>query len=245
IRGLSFAIIHSTTIALPAWREACTTHGLNVRLLPRDVATRWNSTYDMMKVAREYTAVVDEITGNKSLNLRKFELSDKQWDIVDDLLHIFKSATLLFSRDNISTIAQVIPMMDVIDDFFTETPTRMLHPAVKSALTLAQATLNKYYSRTDDSNVYRIAMSTSSLSLTISVLTPPVLTMFNVVLHPNFKLEYFRKRGWDQVWINTAEEILREEFKPYVDMDAPAPEDPKVCAHGVDIGYCYNLFILC
>lgn len=153
------------------------------------MATRWNSTYDMMKVAREYTAVVDEITGNKSLNLRKFELSDKQWDIVDDLLHvleasaninlliwctnifpliqIFKSATLLFSRDNISTIAQVIPMMDVIDDFFTETPTRMLHPAVKSALTLAQATLNKYYSRTDDSNVYRIAMSMSSLSLPI------------------------------------------------------------------------------
>lgn len=50
-------------------------------------------------------------------------------------------------------------MMDIIDDFFGDTPTRNVHAAVKAALKLAQATLNRYYSRTDDSNVYRIAMS--------------------------------------------------------------------------------------
>ncbi|KAE9399592.1 hypothetical protein BT96DRAFT_820417, partial [Gymnopus androsaceus JB14] len=165
IRGLSFAIVHSTTIALPAWRVACGSHGLNERLLPRDVATRWNSTYDMLVAAKKYSAVVDLITADKALKLRKFELSDAQWAIVDDLVYIFKDATLLFSRDNISTIAQVIPMMDILDDFFTESPKRQVHPAVKCALGLAQSTVNRYYSRTDDSHVYRIAMSRSFLSI--------------------------------------------------------------------------------
>jgi hypothetical protein len=34
-----------------------------------------------------------------------------------------------------------------------------------------------------------------------------------LVLHPKHKLKYFKKQGWDKKWINTAEEIVREEFK--------------------------------
>lgn len=49
-------------------------------------------------------------------------------------------------------------MMDVIDDFLTGASERDLFPAVKHALGLAKATLDRYYSRTDDSNIYRIAM---------------------------------------------------------------------------------------
>jgi hypothetical protein len=37
-------------------------------------------------------------------------------------------------------------------------PKHALHPATKSALKLAKATLNKYYSHTNAFNVYRIAM---------------------------------------------------------------------------------------
>lgn len=44
----------------------------------------------MMVVARKYSAVIDAVTANKSLKLRKFELSDKQWGIVDDLLHVLE-----------------------------------------------------------------------------------------------------------------------------------------------------------
>ncbi|KAF8130494.1 hypothetical protein K438DRAFT_1493222, partial [Mycena galopus ATCC 62051] len=50
------------------------------------------------------------------------------------------------------------------------------------ALGLAKATMNKYYSATDMSNVYRIAM----------------------VLHPSLKLQYFKSRKWDETWITTA-----------------------------------------
>ncbi|KAE9391422.1 hypothetical protein BT96DRAFT_764932, partial [Gymnopus androsaceus JB14] len=106
---LAFAIVHSTTIALPAWYTACSDYDLPARLIPRDVATQWNSTYDMLVVASKYSAVINKITADKSLKLRKFELSDEQWKIVGNLIHIFKKATLLFSKDSASTISQVVP----------------------------------------------------------------------------------------------------------------------------------------
>ena len=87
---LSFAIVHSTTIALPAWHEACATHSLHVRLIPRDVKTQWNSTYDMLNVAMEYRKVINDITANKSLKLQQYELNDEGWDIIRDLLCVLK-----------------------------------------------------------------------------------------------------------------------------------------------------------
>ena len=35
------------------------------------------------------------------------------------------------------------------------------------------------------------------------------------VLHPQLKLKYFQQRHWAQDWIETAETIVREEFKKY------------------------------
>ena len=40
-----------------------------------------------------------------------------------------------------------------------------------------------------------------------------MLSNIFLVLHPKHKLKYFEKQGWDKEWINTAEEIVREEFK--------------------------------
>jgi hypothetical protein len=87
---LSFAIVHSTTITLPAWHVACVTHGRRVRLIPRDVKTRWNSTYDMLTVAFDYCLVIDNVTGNKTLKLRQYELNDGDWEVVKDLLRVLK-----------------------------------------------------------------------------------------------------------------------------------------------------------
>ncbi|KAF8164038.1 hypothetical protein K438DRAFT_1499473, partial [Mycena galopus ATCC 62051] len=67
IRNFSFALVHSTTKALPAWRTACTTKNMAVRLLPRDVRTRWNSTYDMLVVAVQYKEVFNAFTADRNL----------------------------------------------------------------------------------------------------------------------------------------------------------------------------------
>ena len=72
---------------------------------------------------------------------------------------ILKDATLFFSRGTVN-LAMVIPAMDYIDEVFT---TGMLteeafDPAIRAAVGLAKKTLNKYYSLTDSSRVYHVAM---------------------------------------------------------------------------------------
>ncbi|KAJ7768982.1 hypothetical protein B0H16DRAFT_1307592, partial [Mycena metata] len=166
IRRFSFAIIHSTTIALPAWRKACKDHSIQSRLIPRDVRTRWNSLYDMLVVAIEYRQVVNSLTSDRTLNLREYEISDLEWDILNDMVYVFKDATILFSTDSKSTIAHVLTTMDKIDDLITSTIVpvrrqRTLHSSIRNALKLAKRTMNRYYSVTDESNVYRIATGAS------------------------------------------------------------------------------------
>jgi hypothetical protein len=60
-----------------------------------------------------------------------------------------------------------------------------LSPSMKHALSFAQMIMDKYYSKTDLSNVYWIVMGMSS-----------DVFMFHLsllVLHPQMKLEYFKQ----------------------------------------------------
>ncbi|GBE82246.1 hypothetical protein SCP_0406300 [Sparassis crispa] len=186
IHQLAFAIIHSSTIALPAWCEMCQHYKLRVRIIPRDVVTRWSSTYDMLSFAIRYRQPINAITADKVLKLRKYELDMDDWQIAQALMQVlkkYKKATLFFSQDSISTIANVIPTTSFAGE-------QSVPPAIQSVMGLARTTMNRYYSKTDLSSIYRIAM----------------------VLHPSLKLEYFKQRSWDQTWIDTAENITREEY---------------------------------
>jgi hypothetical protein len=178
IRKLSFAIIHSTTIALPAWHKACTTNSCPICLIPHDVKTCWNSMYNMLTVAFDYCTVINDITANKSLKLRCYELDDQDWEVVVDLLRVlkvcffchvnvqfnlwchqmYKDVILFFSQDNAVTIANVVPTMDHINKMLSASAARLLNSAVKHTLTFARKLMDKYYSKTNLSNVYHIAM---------------------------------------------------------------------------------------
>ncbi|KAF5366543.1 hypothetical protein D9758_008967 [Tetrapyrgos nigripes] len=189
VRGLSFAIIYSTTIGLPQWCKACSKHKLSPRNLPRDIRP----------------------------SLSQVQTHDFGMEHPQDLryvLQIFKDATLHFSSEQHSSISAVIPAMDRIDDLLTtQTATTAtsrppLHASVKAALCLAKQLMNCYYSLTDDSSVYRIAM----------------------VLHPGLKLEYFRQRKWQDPWIREAERLTRQAYNAYVERarsrqaeEVPAP----------------------
>ncbi|RPD52208.1 hypothetical protein L226DRAFT_431217, partial [Lentinus tigrinus ALCF2SS1-7] len=61
IRKISFKIIHSTTKLLPAWRDIVKELNMRERLLPRDVKTRWNSSFDMAEVAVEYRPAIERL----------------------------------------------------------------------------------------------------------------------------------------------------------------------------------------
>ncbi|KIK80375.1 hypothetical protein PAXRUDRAFT_43961, partial [Paxillus rubicundulus Ve08.2h10] len=64
---LSFSVICSTTILLTAWWGACIDSCLKPNLLPHDVTTRWNSTYNMLVLAFKYQVPIGCITSNKKL----------------------------------------------------------------------------------------------------------------------------------------------------------------------------------
>jgi hypothetical protein len=94
LRGVSLAIKNSSTIALPKWYEVLESLGLMLRIMPRDVSTRWNSTYDMVEFATEYRAALDIMTADRNMNLRKFELSKKEWGMTTELCEVLQVCPL-------------------------------------------------------------------------------------------------------------------------------------------------------
>jgi hypothetical protein len=90
LRRFSFKIINSTTLLLPAWKETLKDLKLAVKYMPRDVATHWNSTFDMLHFALEYRAAIDAMMDKRKLGLGDYELDDEEWTLVEQLRDILK-----------------------------------------------------------------------------------------------------------------------------------------------------------
>ncbi|KAJ7200180.1 hypothetical protein GGX14DRAFT_372566, partial [Mycena pura] len=175
VRTITKKILHSSTILLPEWKNLLAELDFAIRVLPRDVKTRWNSTFDMINVILQYRRPVKLFTAAAANGLRAYELSGDEWTTLEDLRDALKHATLYFSRAS-ATLASVVPTMDKIDALLAtaaELVERPLSTAIKVALLQGKHTLNRYYSKTFESRVYRIAMRTFPLSTcnTLSFLT--------------------------------------------------------------------------
>ena len=74
-------------------------------------------------------------------------------------VQVFKDATLFFSQ-NTPNLATVIPAMDFIKKVLTPSSSTSSNfsLAIRAALTIGTGTLDKYYNKTQESDVYRIAM---------------------------------------------------------------------------------------
>jgi hypothetical protein len=51
--------------------------------MPHDIATHWNSTFDMLEYALKHWTTVNTIMQRRDLKMRKFELSDKEWEVLE------------------------------------------------------------------------------------------------------------------------------------------------------------------
>ncbi|KAF8256680.1 hypothetical protein EI94DRAFT_1488805, partial [Lactarius quietus] len=65
LRKMAFALKNSTTLLLPQWYNTLSAHGLPHRMMPRDVSTRWNSTFDMLNFAIEYRPAIDTMMATR------------------------------------------------------------------------------------------------------------------------------------------------------------------------------------
>ncbi len=73
------------------------------------------------------------------------------------------------------------------------------------------AIIDKYYSKTNESTMWKTAMSKFVLLLFSS----RFLTVSSSVLHPRYKLNYFRNQNWLPEWIKTAKQSAQDTWKLY------------------------------
>jgi len=73
------------TRLLLAWNKTLSTHALPERMMPWDVSTHWNSTYDMLKFAIKYRITIDAMTAVHDFDLHQYELLPTEWDIAAKL----------------------------------------------------------------------------------------------------------------------------------------------------------------
>ena len=91
--ALTNTIKNLTTIILPQWLEKLDDLGLKVLMMPWDVSTRWNSTFDMLNFTLDYCVAINRITSNQDLNLHN-ELEEDEWAVAERLCDTLEACDL-------------------------------------------------------------------------------------------------------------------------------------------------------
>jgi hypothetical protein len=136
----------------------------------------------------------------------------------------------MFFSSNSPNIAQVISAMDAIDEAFATgiINDNILSEPIRHALSIGKKTMNKYYALTDNSDIYRMAISKLLLNLVLYL-----FSFYFRVLHPRYKLNFFVQASWDQDWIDEAVRVTRQawvsRYKPSL-ASVAVPVVQTVCA---------------
>ncbi|KAJ3770658.1 hypothetical protein FB446DRAFT_646578, partial [Lentinula raphanica] len=143
----------------PMWRAHVSEMEFKDQVLPQDIATRWNSTFDMLNAFLQMKDLVSGFLDHSSYQLVEYILDEDEWEAIEGLVSVLKEATIFFSTD-LPSVSSVVPAMDAIDETLASgiIDKATLSAPVRHALSLGKKTLNKYYELTDDSYIYQIAI---------------------------------------------------------------------------------------
>ena len=59
-------------------------------IMPCDVTTQWNSTFDMLSFVVKYQGAIEQMTSECKNNVRQYELVEEEWAIVRELSDTLK-----------------------------------------------------------------------------------------------------------------------------------------------------------
>ena len=59
-------------------------------MMPWDVSTQWNLTFDMLKFSIKYRRAIDAITAERTMKLRDYELGREEWKVAEELCEVLK-----------------------------------------------------------------------------------------------------------------------------------------------------------
>ncbi|KAF8585590.1 hypothetical protein K439DRAFT_1561212 [Ramaria rubella] len=139
-------------------------------MMVRSVPTHWNMVAEVIQQALIIEAAIDRLTllpehnRPRTAHLKRFALNEKEWTLLCQLwplLDCFLQATKRMSSSSIPCVFEVILIIDILtatlDKFASG---HAILPAVHAAAAKGRHILDKYYSLTDDSIIYHVAMST-------------------------------------------------------------------------------------
>ena len=162
---------------------------LDSKVLVRAVKTRWNTVTEVLERALQMREVLAQLCDMNAFNspksggvqLRRYTIEDDEWEILEQLfklLHVsliiliisrksnsahlqpFLYATKIMSKGDYALVHNVIPSMDILTehlDAFKDNAD--LKAIIRVAAARGLEIMNKYYSRTDESEIYRNSMS--------------------------------------------------------------------------------------
>jgi hypothetical protein len=90
---LTFAIKNSSTLTLPQWYWILEALSLDTQVMPHDVHTRWNATYDMLDFTYQYKQVINKITDICKMKLHEYKIEAHEWEVVQQLQDLLKVST--------------------------------------------------------------------------------------------------------------------------------------------------------
>ncbi|KNF01897.1 hypothetical protein PSTG_05014 [Puccinia striiformis f. sp. tritici PST-78] len=171
-----------------------------------DVRTWWNSTLiQVNSILRCEDAILEWQRHKRHGVDREYFLDPSDFDLARDLAHVlnlFYEITLQISTSGSARLSNIVVFINQITEHLSTAISGADYPpALRNACRIGLKTTNKYYSLTDVSPLYRIA----------------------IVLHPSFRDEYFKLVNWEPEWIVEAIGLTRE---MWVNFYKPAPIAP-------------------
>ncbi|KAH9441414.1 hypothetical protein Pst134EB_030079 [Puccinia striiformis f. sp. tritici] len=183
--------------------------------ISRDVRTRWNSTLEQLTSILRCSAAILEWQKDKQYGTaQKHHISQNNLALAQhpvEVLQPFYEITLKVSLEGAARIADIMVFIDKITSHLSSAISDKCDdypPALRNACCAGLRLTNKYYTLTDCSPLYRVAM----------------------VLHPSFKDEYFKLAKWQPEWIEESIRLTRDmwetNYKPTAQLSTSQPADP-------------------